>query len=59
MVDRWLGSILTNSAISFPRHHPFVKLLMESLLQAYDDPVNFAIIGPSLVTDVAREGIKK
>ena len=58
MVDRWLGSILTNSAISFPRHHPFVKLLLESLLQAYD-PVNFAIIGPSLVTDVARKGIKK
>ena len=53
-VDRWMGSILTNSAMAFSPHHPFVRLLLESLVQAYSDPDTFAIIGPSLVTSVAR-----
>ena len=54
MVDRWMGSILTNSAMSFPRGHPFLRALLESLVRAYSDPGTFAIIGPSLVTSVAR-----
>lgn len=49
-----MGSILTNSAMSFSPHHPFVRQLLESLVQAYSDPDTFAIIGPSLVTSVAR-----
>ena len=49
-----MGSILTNSAMAFPRGHEFVRRLLESLVQAYSDPDTFAIIGPSLVTSVAR-----
>ena len=60
MVDRWMGSILTGSAMSFPRHHPFVKLLLESVVQAYLDPETYAILGPSHVTSVAKNytGVK-
>lgn len=53
-LDRWMGSILTNSAMAFPRGDQFVRRLLESLVQAYNDPGTFAIIGPSLVTSVAR-----
>ena len=49
-----MGSILTNSAMAFSPRHPFVRQLLESLVQAYSDPDTFAIIGPSLVTSVAR-----
>ena len=37
-----------------PRGHPFIRELLESLVRAYSDPGTFAIIGPSLVTSVAR-----
>ena len=53
-MDRWMGSILTGSAMSFPRHHPFVKMLLESAVQAYSDPETYAILGPSHMTIVAR-----
>ena len=49
-----MGSILTGSAMSFPRHHPFVKMLLESAVQAYSDPDTYAILGPSHMTTVAR-----
>jgi len=53
-VDRWMGSILTGSAMSFPRHHPFVKMLLVSAVQAYSEPETYAILGPSHMTSVAK-----
>ena len=37
-----------------PPHHPFVKMLLDSLVQSYHDPDTYTILGPSLVTRVAR-----
>ena len=53
-MDKWMGSILTGSAMSFPRHHPFVKMLLVSAVQAYSEPETYAILGPSHMTSVAK-----
>ena len=49
-----MGSILTGSAMTFPRYHPFVKMLLDSAVQAYNDQDTYVILGPSHMTRVAR-----
>ena len=39
--------ILTNSAFSFPKQHPFMKLVLENVVGNYD-PLVWAGIGPGM-----------
>ena len=53
-VDKLFGSMITNSAFSFPRHHPLIKMILENIVKSYSDPDHWSIIGPELITHCTR-----
>ena len=48
-MNQFLGNAMT-----FPRYQPFVKMLLDSAVQAYNDQDTYLILGPSHMTRVAR-----
>ena len=55
VMHKWFGSIVVGGAFSFPPGHPFVRMILENIVPSYDNPTDWAIIGPTLVTSVVKK----